>query len=387
MLKKILTSVALLMALVCALASCGGGNGDPSTNPQHIHAFEEWETVKDATCTEEGTKERYCTCGEKQTATIAMKAHTFGEWTVTKEATKEEVGEEVRTCVCGEEEKREIEKLPVVTTITEQQWKNDPFRMKNYNSLTVYGTVKGKEDHVNYDCNVSIKLYGECLQATYTGICKHGETSIIMYEQDDDKFYDLTGFPLDDVGENLENLLDDLEFYTSSDSDWGYSRLVYSETDKSYTIYDDGDKFVFWFEDGRLVKFSFDDAKAGKLSATFVLSDFNGVERFELPHDEMLDEFVEIISSVDSSTVFCYYDDNFNKQYIDADDVIDHFGNLEEAEFEEYEKSIYEDTFDYEVKINYDSSYYYSARISFEDGMIEEIRLYTENGTVEIFVD
>ena len=38
---------------------------------EHIHSFEEWFVVKNATQTEEGIKERYCSCGEKQTATIA----------------------------------------------------------------------------------------------------------------------------------------------------------------------------------------------------------------------------------------------------------------------------------------------------------------------------
>lgn len=36
------------------------------------HSFGEWEIVKEATVTEEGLKERYCTCGEKETEVIPM---------------------------------------------------------------------------------------------------------------------------------------------------------------------------------------------------------------------------------------------------------------------------------------------------------------------------
>ena len=83
MTKKSLIVVVLMLVLVCALASCGG---------EHTHSYEEWETTKAATCTTEGIKERYCSCGEKQSATIPMTEHTYGEWEITKEATYTEAG-------------------------------------------------------------------------------------------------------------------------------------------------------------------------------------------------------------------------------------------------------------------------------------------------------
>ena len=42
----------------------------------HEHAFGEWTTTKEATCTEEGAKERVCECGEKETEVIAALGHT-----------------------------------------------------------------------------------------------------------------------------------------------------------------------------------------------------------------------------------------------------------------------------------------------------------------------
>ena len=67
MAKKILCIGALVIMLVCILVACGGGDEPPS----HTHSYGEWETVKAATCTEEGSKERSCSCGDKQTEKIA----------------------------------------------------------------------------------------------------------------------------------------------------------------------------------------------------------------------------------------------------------------------------------------------------------------------------
>ena len=42
----------------------------------HVCSFGEWTTVKGATCTEEGLKERVCECGEKETQVISALGHT-----------------------------------------------------------------------------------------------------------------------------------------------------------------------------------------------------------------------------------------------------------------------------------------------------------------------
>lgn len=45
--------------------------------PEHTCSFGEWEVAKRATCTQEGLKERFCSCGEKQTTTIASTGHSY----------------------------------------------------------------------------------------------------------------------------------------------------------------------------------------------------------------------------------------------------------------------------------------------------------------------
>ena len=43
----------------------------------HEHAFGEWTTTREATCTEDGSRERVCECGEKETEVIAALGHDF----------------------------------------------------------------------------------------------------------------------------------------------------------------------------------------------------------------------------------------------------------------------------------------------------------------------
>lgn len=92
-------ALSLILALVLCLSLCACG---------HTHEFGEWTTVKEATCTEDGLKERSCPCGEKESEAIAATGHQFGEWTTVKEATYMEDGLNERVCQCGEKEEEAI---------------------------------------------------------------------------------------------------------------------------------------------------------------------------------------------------------------------------------------------------------------------------------------
>lgn len=76
----------------------------------HTHSFGEWATAKEATCEVNGLKERFCSCGEKQTEDIHAYGHSFGAWTIVEEPTCGAEGNEKRECSCGEKETRSIEK-------------------------------------------------------------------------------------------------------------------------------------------------------------------------------------------------------------------------------------------------------------------------------------
>ncbi len=114
--------IALILILVCvfSLSACNnsnsnddGTNNNTNQNPNessHAHSFDEWETVKNATCSSEGLQERYCSCGEKQTRTLSItNNHSFGEWRTVKNATCIQDGEKERSCSCGVTEKQEIQ--------------------------------------------------------------------------------------------------------------------------------------------------------------------------------------------------------------------------------------------------------------------------------------
>ena len=72
-----------MLTLVCMLASCRNDASTPPTST-HTHNYGEWEIAKIATCTEEGSKERYCSCGEKQTAVIGLKSTNMGNGALLK---------------------------------------------------------------------------------------------------------------------------------------------------------------------------------------------------------------------------------------------------------------------------------------------------------------
>lgn len=74
---------------------------EETTEPPHIHSYGTWVTVKVASCTEEGTQERVCSCGEKETETVAKLAHRESAWITDKEANCTEAGSKHTECeVC-----------------------------------------------------------------------------------------------------------------------------------------------------------------------------------------------------------------------------------------------------------------------------------------------
>lgn len=63
------------------------------------HSFGEWETTKEASCTEAGSEKRECACGAVETRAISMLAHDFDEeYTIDKEATCTEAGLKSKHC-------------------------------------------------------------------------------------------------------------------------------------------------------------------------------------------------------------------------------------------------------------------------------------------------
>ena len=82
---------------------------EATTEPAHVHSFGAWTVLKEADCTEGGSRERVCSCGEKETEDIPAFGHKESEWIVDKEATAELDGSRHQVCtICGITVKTEI---------------------------------------------------------------------------------------------------------------------------------------------------------------------------------------------------------------------------------------------------------------------------------------
>ena len=69
--------VCLLVAVLCLFGMTACGDGADCK-----HSFGEWNVVKAASCTEDGSQERVCSlCGEKETQSIEMLGHDFADAT------------------------------------------------------------------------------------------------------------------------------------------------------------------------------------------------------------------------------------------------------------------------------------------------------------------
>ena len=90
--KQILVIILLAMFVVSCL----------TLTACHTCEFGEWKVTKQPTCTQDGSKERVCECGEKETEVVSATGHTFGDWAVIDQANCVEAGLKVQVCECGE---------------------------------------------------------------------------------------------------------------------------------------------------------------------------------------------------------------------------------------------------------------------------------------------
>ena len=93
--KRVLFLTLSIMILLL-LVSCDMGN-------LHTHAYGEWETIKEASCTEDGQRARSCSCGESEKEVISAKGHTEETVEGTPATCTESGLTEGKKCsVCGE---------------------------------------------------------------------------------------------------------------------------------------------------------------------------------------------------------------------------------------------------------------------------------------------
>ena len=114
---KILAVFGILLAMgltACNKESNSGGDEQSQETPatesgEHVHSYGDWVVVKEPTCTEKGSQEQKCSCGDTKTKAINALGHDWGEWTVKTAATCTTDGVERRVCKrCDEPEERAI---------------------------------------------------------------------------------------------------------------------------------------------------------------------------------------------------------------------------------------------------------------------------------------
>ncbi|MBQ8446419.1 MAG: hypothetical protein IJX31_01425 [Clostridia bacterium] len=106
MIKRIF-SLLMSLTLLFSLGACSKSSSKGCAN----HTYSPWTTSIEATCANDGRKERTCsTCGHTETQAIpATSIHSFGLWTTSVEATCKNTGVQTKTCsVCGTTESQSI---------------------------------------------------------------------------------------------------------------------------------------------------------------------------------------------------------------------------------------------------------------------------------------
>ena len=111
------------------------------TAPVHEHSYGDWTVTKEATCTEKGSRERVCSCGDKQTEEIAALGHDFTDWANVTEPTCKALGSAERSCQregCGVKEQKDVNLLAhdldeetVITRINSDGEKINQYNCKN----------------------------------------------------------------------------------------------------------------------------------------------------------------------------------------------------------------------------------------------------------------
>lgn len=127
-----------------------------TADAKHTHNYTETvkNSVKQATCSKEGSKTVRCSCGETKTEVIPKLSHKFGAWEVTKPATEKEEGLKVRKCsVCKAEETEKISKLkPNTNTNTSTNTGKDNTTVDNTNTPHEHSYTEDVSKRVEPTC-------------------------------------------------------------------------------------------------------------------------------------------------------------------------------------------------------------------------------------------
>ena len=151
------------------------------------HTWGKWETIKQATCTEDGKRERCCSaCTEIEYETIPALNHNYGNWQTVKDPTCTEEGEKQRVCsLCS---LIDTETIPVIAHTYDGYINNAEYHWQkciacqNDSEREPHKFVDGICSVCNYDNRYSFeldfKLTGDYYTVTGMGDCTDREIKI-----------------------------------------------------------------------------------------------------------------------------------------------------------------------------------------------------------------
>lgn len=273
MAKKFLCMMLLILTLVMVFVACDSADTpdtpDVPDAPAHTHAYGEWEITKAATCTAVGSKDRYCSCGEKQTATISATGHSFGSWITVKEASTSETGSKERVCSCGEKETQVIEKIAVLKTVNSGEWNTafNTFGRGDFSTVIIDisdTTTEVANDAVyGFDMVVTADFQNGTINMNGVYFQNGAEDEIDEQERFESGGNSFGEFVCTDTMRVFWRGIRDL-------SDKGYSQFTYDTVSESYHRQTEIDSVLcdvnVYFEDGRIVKVSIVSTENGDVT-------------------------------------------------------------------------------------------------------------------------
>ena len=244
----IATSIVAVIAIIIVLIILFGNKNNTDLAP-HTHTFGEWEIAKTATCTTEGSKTRYCNCGEIQISSIQKNDHIFGEWYAIKEATTTETGLKEQYCSCGEKRTEIIEKIFIITTVSSSEWK-EAFNFSGCTELSISANEYISSNDSTISAEGKFTFYDDVCYMDYI-LIYNGEKEVINEYESCSKIQNFGNTVFSDI---LREFWDEI----SSNSDLGFLRFVYNNETSSYYSNIDIDnvlcKVDLFFENGILMK-------------------------------------------------------------------------------------------------------------------------------------
>ena len=255
--KKILSAIILVLSLVLVLSSCNDDGNissevkttqkeeitteEKSTKKEenttvtedagHTHSFDEWKIVKAATCTTEGVKERYCSCGEKQSGSVAIVNHSYSNGVCVYCGEKLDVGEITR----------EVTKDEWISIFDSNKYQNYTLEINNFES---HSRGNGKI----FETNTIIEFRNPYSKITAVSSENYGNGNSIFITEE-------IGFSSGGIDAiNIDYIVSKFYEEISGLDDYGYSKFIFNEADGTYSslVFEDLDSVTISFRNNQI---------------------------------------------------------------------------------------------------------------------------------------